>query len=113
MRDIGPYRDKYQNKISHNEWVELNTDVSYVLIGSADIGSYWVSTIWLGDGIPDIFETVVLRIEAFTGAPTELVEGHCRKYKTLQEAEKGHQDTCEAITKLVDGYFPLQEVSNW
>jgi hypothetical protein len=89
--------------ISRERWIEMWEDIDVKRIGYNEVGSYHVSTVWLGinhsfgDGPPVIFETMI-----FGEGPLDQEQW---RYCTRQGAEKGHR----AAVDLVNAENQLEE----
>ena len=98
--------DKAGLPISIEEWNTLSMDMEYKVIGSTEIGPWWISTVWIGldhrfmgDGPPLIFETMVFTKSARDADRSDpeyekLLEFDCVRYSTEQEAVAGHEAMC-------------------
>jgi hypothetical protein len=114
------YFDRQGNPISLRQWGELRehgseegyTGDSYVRVAQDQVGTAWVSTVWLGinhnwsDGPPIIFETMIFGDYFIDG---ELVDTDCARYSTEEEAIEGHKRT---VSDLQAGRLPWFEESN-
>jgi hypothetical protein len=98
---LGPmYRDRVGNPITFGRWIDLHRDHSYVIVGKTVVGSWEVSTVWLGHdhnflpgGPPLIFETMVFEIaesQSWFGPYREDV-GEQWRYSTERQAREGHE----------------------
>lgn len=110
--------DKEGNPITTEEWGRLKDDDEYYRIGLDTVGSYTVSTVWLGldhqfmeGGPPLIFETMVFTNTAWNADRSEedhesLLDLDCVRYSTEHEARVGHADMCTLIraTYVEDPY---------
>jgi hypothetical protein len=56
------FYDKYGQEISRREWARLHENEDYCRIGYTEIGSVYVSTVWLGEDHGRMFETMVFWI---------------------------------------------------
>jgi hypothetical protein len=91
------------DKITTEEVNRLLGDNEYKIVKQTQVGSYFVSTVWLGldhnylsDGPPIIFETMV-----FATSPN--VEGlgpdlDSRRYSTEAQALEGHEEMVLIVT---------------
>lgn len=97
---MGNYYDRQGKPLTLEEWANYNyiegrgENKDYRRIRETTVGSYWVSTVWIGIDLsfgglrPLIFETVVFpksrdAIESFEDRDME-------RYATEEEAIKGH-----------------------
>lgn len=100
------YYDRAGHPISLGEWARLRGIPSYHRVDRAEIGSYVVSTVWLGldhgfsvGGPPIIFETMVFASpDLETGMLNEL---EMRRYATEEEARRGHEELVTLIRATV------------
>lgn len=106
--EFGPQHfDREGEPITMRQWLTLTslgqgTDEWYNRIAQTEIGSYRVSTVWLGldHGFgqarrrPLIFETMIF-------GPTGHDEG-CERYATETDAREGHARLCEEVRLIVD-----------
>src|SRR5580765_3912616 len=84
--------------------LEVDDDL-YRRVASTVVGSYWVSTVWLGlnhrflgDGPPIIFETMVFSNDEANDPDREgLHEFDMVRYCTEEEALAGHEEMCTLI----------------
>ena len=90
---MGEYYDREGKPIDVNGWAYLHGIDDYRRVAEDTIGSYWVSTVWLGidhswgEGPPLIFETMVFPVA--DGEP-HLMDIDCERYTTENEAIEGH-----------------------
>ena len=104
-RDGGPIWDM-------REWGQLHSDPDYKRVASDTVGSYWVSTVWLGfdhdwswrgDGAnprPIIFETMVF-YEDDDGEMHPELEYMQERYVTEDEARAGHEEIVTTVRATV------------
>lgn len=104
-RDGGPIWDM-------REWGQLHGEISYRRIGSETIGSYWISTVWLGldhgwgwkgEGVnprPAIFETMVF-YEGADEQPQMDLDYLQERYPTEEEARRGHEEIVTTVRATV------------
>jgi hypothetical protein len=81
------------------QWLEDDKNRRHV--GSDQIGQLWVSTVFMGldhnwsdDGEPILFETMIFTDDK------EMHDLHCRRYSTMEEAERGHLVACRYARRL-------------
>ncbi len=89
------YVDKDGLPIALEYWATLLDDAEYRVVGLWEHDDLRVSTVWLGIDCglySPIFETMV-----FSKAG-EVISG---RYRTLEEAQRGHIETVHAITGLI------------
>lgn len=95
MKDAKFY-DKEGKKIDYHTWSKLRwDDESYWRVALTEEDGYSISTVWMGidasyDDSKLIFETLV----SGSGRP-----GNTRKYSTLEEALKGHEELVASCKK--------------
>ena len=106
--------DKEGNELtSVEEWAMLFTPL-YQLVRQTTIGSYFVSTVWLGIdhnftriGPPIIFETMIFwRGE---GEETDHMDMWMDRYSTEEQARLGHED---ALNMVREFYKSINTVVN-
>lgn len=97
------YYDKQGNEITPAEWLAKHNDPVYQTVAVTQVGTYIVSTVWLGlnhahfDGDePLIFETMIFGIDW-----EDDVEDTWR-YSTESGAVIGHTFAVEVAKKLVE-----------
>lgn len=91
--------DRQGRSITHRRWGELKSDDVYHRIGTATVGSAWISTVWLGINhewrpgrSPITYETMIF------GGP---LDGTVERYGTDAQAQAGHRQWV-TIARLVD-----------
>jgi len=109
--------DRDGNQISWKQWARLAESDYYRRVGYTEIGPYVVSTVWLGldhsfgHGPPIIFETAVFSKAEWDADRSEdvvdpvLLDLDARRYATLAEAARGHDEMCllvEATTQVAE-----------
>lgn len=106
-RTMYDYYDRQGNPISMRDWTRLSTwdarenGYAYKVVARDEIGTYLVSTIWLGlnhafmPGPPLIFETMVFADEDWSGAEQ-------LRYSTEEEARAGHARLVEEVRLFAD-----------
>jgi hypothetical protein len=84
------YYDRSGAEISAGDWAAKSEDKDYKSIAIERVGTYRVSTVWLGidhryckEGPPTIFETMVFDGDGFT-------DRYCDRYTTENDARAGH-----------------------
>jgi hypothetical protein len=88
--------------ISFRAWAELFGQEDYKRVAETTVGSYWVSTVWLGinhnfmGDPPLIFETMVFNTVDGSLADDKYME----RYSTIQQAEQGHGHIVEMVRQL-------------
>ena len=101
VKDTG-YYDRQGNPISMVEWSRKFGDKKYQIIKQEEVGTFFISTVWLGSnhrfgpGEPVIFETMV-----FARGDLGAVEDSNR-YCTEQEAMAGHLEFVKKYTVIVN-----------
>lgn len=101
--------DREGKPISMMEWGRLLANETYKRVAEAQVGPYWVSTVWLGidhgfgGGPPLIFETMV-----FATGPD--VEGlgpdlDCHRWSTKAEALAGHDEVVTLVRATLQEEF--------
>lgn len=89
------YKDKNGNSISIDQFIEL-IQSDYKRVCSDQVGDFWISTVWLG--IPcglfmnQYFETMVFTRPNGNIEATDWEDRLMERYKTLDEAQKGHEE---------------------
>lgn len=99
--------NKAGEPISVEEWARLSGNYKYKTIQTSIVGSYVVSTVWLGldhgfgyNNKPIIFESMTFTLDAWNG--NGLLEDHdCDRYSTEEEAKAGHQLMVKRAMKLM------------
>lgn len=97
------YYDKKGKPITVEEWAKLLNNFDYKIIKRDDVGSYWVSTVWLGldhsfakeSLAPLIFETMAFK-KKDDGTREWSGETMIRS-STLNEALMAHKEVCNSI----------------
>jgi hypothetical protein len=109
---LGPmYRDRCGNPITMGRWMDLKWDHSYVVVGKTVVGSWQVSTAWLGidhnflpGGVPKIFETMVFELAEtqswFGPYHASMFDDFQARYSTDRQAREGHEATVREVRKL-------------
>lgn len=76
--------------MSMEEWAVKHGDLDYKVLARTEVGSWTVSTVWIGinhnlsgQGPPLIFETMVFRPGDWSGE-------YCERYATQAQARAGH-----------------------
>jgi hypothetical protein len=104
------YYDRKGNPLSVRQWAELfegEDNEDYCRIGSTTIGSWWISTVWIGldmnwsEGSPIIFETMLFE----GGSPSDL---YCDRYATEEAALAGHD---QAVAFLKQRLAQVAEIT--
>lgn len=98
--------DREGRPISMRDYVRLLewNEGAYKRIEETTIGSYWVSTVWLGlnhafdEGPPMIFETMVFPQE--DGVISDWADLEVARYTTESEARVGHAEMVERVSLL-------------
>jgi ABC-type phosphate transport system permease subunit len=89
------YYNRRGEPINMWEWFKLNQDGEYRRIKQDLVGTYNVSTVWLGldhsftGGILEIFETIIFSLERIPLGLATVV--FMERYATEEEAIKGHE----------------------
>jgi hypothetical protein len=85
--------------LDFTSWAHLAADPDYRVVHQTEIGTYLVSTVWLGidhnwtdTGPPLIFETMIF--------PSAGTIADCSRYTTEDEARQGHRTTCILIRAI-------------
>ncbi len=87
------------------DWNRLHADDEYRTVGRTKVGTFEVSTVWLGIdhgnglGMPVIFETMIFGEGRVDG---DWTDGFCQRYCTVDEAREGHEKVVAALTKVVN-----------
>ena len=106
--------DQDGNQITMDQWSWLLArGEDYRRLASDEVGSFWVSTVWLGlnhnwrDGPPLIFETMVFPVA--DGEPDFGTVPECTRYSTRDEALAGHAEVVTLI-RATHQDLPNEEV---
>lgn len=94
ISDPNQYRGKSGEYLTLQEWVKLSSDYEYSKIATDYIGSFHISTVWIGCN--PFFETMIFTKGSFN-------EHFVERYETLEEAKKRHE---ELVEKLKKGWDP-------
>lgn len=101
------YYDRNNRPLSLDEYATLLRDREYKRVCSDYVGSYWVSTVWLGldhafmGGPPLVFESMVFADTAEDSS--ELGEDRFSdRYTTEHQAVLGHYEIVAAVQACVD-----------
>ena len=104
------YYDRQGKPMSQEYWVDMIEDEDYRRVASTKIGSFWISTVWLGldhnwdpDGPPAIFETMI-----FDQSDRPFHDLECRRYSTEEQALLGH-DNMVAYVGSLEKYADVEE----
>lgn len=97
--------------ISVEEHARLLGQEEYRRVADDQVGSYWISTVWLGydhgfgrTGAPVIFETMVFAENGKVGPELEQ-----RRYSTEAEALAGHAETVLLVRATIQEDIPTEE----
>jgi len=96
--------DKQGNPIGEtpDKWIPLSQDLNYRRVAETQVGTYWVSTVWIGIDLgfgsqpPLLFESMV-----FANSSAKGIEGndvYMNRYATEAEAIEGHKTIVERLT---------------
>lgn len=97
------------------EWSKLLMEVKYKRVALTDVGTYTVSTVWLGidyrfigDGAPIIFETMVFSRDEFHDRTSLGIQDiDTQRYCTEDEALTGHRQMVELIqATMIEEIYP-------
>lgn len=104
------YYDKEGNQITYDKWAQMISDFSYRIIDYYEIGTYRISTVWMGlnhniHGDPiHIFETMIFRED---GDETDELHLYQERYSTLTEAVNGHDRAVKMAMEAVNRMDPV------
>lgn len=87
------FYDKFGNEISEDEWVKLIKFRAYRIVKQEWIETCFISTCWL---TIEHFEGMFFETMVFHGREEE----SCHRYRTLAEAEKGHEEVVDEIKNI-------------
>ena len=90
------YRDKDGKEISLERFIELFEDMQYRVIGRTRVGSFLVSTVWLGIPHPGGLPFALNRYFESMTFDVEGNEHTMQRYETLGEAKLGHEEMVKA-----------------
>jgi hypothetical protein len=82
------------------EWAALHVNDEYIIVKQEDVGSFWVSTVWIGLDMsgsyrePLIFETMVFQ--------DDMQAVLQQRYATEEEAKKGHDQIVNDLKKSLE-----------
>ena len=101
------YYDRGNRPLTMDQYARLLENRDYKRVASQFVGTYWISTVWLGldhsfyGGPPLIFETMV-----FANTPDDLSElgddVWCDRYTTEHQAVLGHYAAVVEVQACVD-----------
>lgn len=109
------YYDRAGNPITVGRWMDLRADYGYAVLAKTVVGSWEVSTVWLGHdhqflhGPPIIFETMVFEIAEsvmsngwFPGFVYHeaMFDDFQARYSTEGQAFAGHEATVREVRQL-------------
>jgi len=87
------------------QFVQLFEDPDYRRVGATDLGQVQISTVWLGidhnftrQGPPVIFETMLFGLFA----ELDLADRTQWRYRTLEEAQTGHERVVADVQKQIE-----------
>jgi hypothetical protein len=118
VRDAPTFFDRCGNPIGMGRWMDLHHDISYKRVRWTHVGSWEVSTVWLGIdhgfiGPPLIFETMVFEQAESNGymGPALGLDGggyvyhesfdeYTSRYSTEGQAIAGHEATVREVRPL-------------
>jgi hypothetical protein len=94
------YFNRNGEPIELSSWMLLHENDEYKIVVKDEVGSYIVSTVWLGlnhnwrpEGPPLIFETMVFKDGDWSGLEQ-------RRYSTEEEAVQGHAAMLNEVALL-------------
>ena len=99
------YFDKHGVPITLGQWIGLFEDLDYRRVAFTDLGQVQISTVWLGidhnftrQGPPVIFETMLFGLFA----DLDLADRTQWRYRTLEEAQTGHERVVADVQKQIE-----------
>lgn len=105
QKDGTHHYDKHGVPLSLGQFVELFEDLDYRRVAWTDLGQAQVSTVWLGidhnfsrTGPPVIFETMLFG----PLAELDLTDRTQWRYRTLEEAQAGHERIVAEVQKQIE-----------
>jgi hypothetical protein len=112
------YYDRNNRLLSMDQFAKLMEDREYKRVCSDYVGSYWVSTVWLGldhsfyGGPPLIFESMVFAdTEEDSNRLGEDV--NCQRYPTEHQAVLGHYAIVEEVNQAVQRGIPYNGYTDY
>lgn len=103
---VSLYFDRQGRPIDLSEFGRLAADRDYKVVAQTQVGSYLVSTVWLGidhdfsRGVPVIFESMVFA--TVEGVP-EWRDIDCVRYASEAEARVGHEELVTLVRATAVG----------